>query len=442
MKTAAKTIFSKNTTGLLSVVCLALLGIIFFSPFPCNARVEAEWGGHLKTRGSVSWQDDASIYGLADTGEYVDGSAELRLKNKLFFSGRLSMETHYEALITGGDTRRKTADIQNRLPQIAGVMPGMNGLSDDWRFLDLTGVIDKNDSSLAYHRLDRLRLTYLPEWGSISLGRQALTWGNGLLFNPMDLFNPFAPTDIERDYKVGDDMAVVQMYLDHIGDLQFLYVPRRDPVTADPAWDQASLAGKLHVMKNNLELDIMAAKHYADYTLGLGVSGYLKSAAWRMDAVYTFLSANENKNGFLTCTANMDYSWVWATKNMYGLVELYYNSLGEDDSASALANSAIVERLGRGELFTLGRYYLATQIQAELHPLFNVFVTAITNLEDRSVIFQPRAAWNLAQNMELIFGAQMYAGETGSEFGGFTIPGTDFTHKSPDSVFAWVTWYF
>jgi hypothetical protein len=22
-----------------------------------------------------------------------------------------------------------------------------------------------------------------------------LTWGNGMLFNPMDLFNPFAPTD-------------------------------------------------------------------------------------------------------------------------------------------------------------------------------------------------------------------------------------------------------
>lgn len=139
---------------------------------------------------------------------------------------------------------------------------------------------------------------------------------------------------------------------------------------------------------------------------------------------------------------SLDYSWVWATKNIYGLVELYYNRLGEDDSASALANPAIVERLGRGELFTLGRYYLAAQIQAELHPLFNIFLTGITNLADRSVIVQPRAEWNFAQNLEVIFGAQLYAGETGSEFGGFAIPGTDFVYKSPDSVFAWVTWYF
>ncbi len=195
-------------------------------------------------------------------------------------------------------------------------------------------------------------------------------------------------------------------------------------------------------MKRSFELDIMAAKHYADYTVGLGASGYLTSAAWRMDAVYTFLDAHTKKNGFLTYTLNMDYSWVWKEKNMYGLVELYYNSLGEDDSASALENPAIAERLGRGELFTLGRYYLAGEIQAELHPLFNIFLTGITNLADRSVIVQPRAAWNFVQNLEVIFGAQLYAGETGSEFGGFAIPGTDFVHKSPDSVFAWVTWYF
>ncbi|MCF8114467.1 MAG: hypothetical protein K9K21_11520 [Desulfotignum sp.] len=442
METVTVSTFRQYFTRFLPGVCLAFFCSVFFVLLPCSAQVDVQWGGHLKTRGSVSWQDDASVYRLAGTGEYFDASGELRLKNTLFFTDQLSLETHYEALVSGGDTRRKTAEIQNRLPRFAGIISGMNELSDDRRLLDLTSVIDRDEGWLSYHRLDRLSLKYLPEWGAVSVGRQALTWGNGMLFNPMDLFNPFAPTDIQRDYKVGDDMAVVQIYLDNIGDLQFLYVPRRDPVTADPAWDQASAAGKLHLMKRSLELDIMAAKHYADYTVGLGASGYITSAAWRMDAVYTFLDAHPEKDGFLTCTLNMDYSWVWKEKNMYGLVELYYNSLGEDDSASALKNPAIAERLGRGELFTLGRYYLAGEIQAELHPLFNIFLTGITNLADRSVILQPRAAWNFAQNLEVIFGAQLYAGETGSEFGGFTIPGTGFVHKSPDSVFAWVTWYF
>ena len=35
--------------------------------------------------------------------------------------------------------------------------------------------------------------------------------GERVFFNPMDLFNPFAPTDIEREYKIGDDMAYAKI---------------------------------------------------------------------------------------------------------------------------------------------------------------------------------------------------------------------------------------
>ena len=48
----------------------------------------------------------------------------------------------------------------------------------------------------------------------------------------MDLFNPFSPTAVQRDYKVGDDMAHVQLPL-NTGELQMLYLPRRDPVAGE-----------------------------------------------------------------------------------------------------------------------------------------------------------------------------------------------------------------
>jgi hypothetical protein len=54
-----------------------------------------------------------------------------------------------------------------------------------------------------FHPAYRLALGIQPNWGLIRIGHQAVTWGNGLLFNPMDLFNPFSPSDIERDYKIG-----------------------------------------------------------------------------------------------------------------------------------------------------------------------------------------------------------------------------------------------
>ena len=60
--------------------------------------------------------------------------------------------------------------------------------------------------------------------GSLSIGRQAVTWGNGYVFNPMDLVNPFPPTDIERDYKIGSDMVIGLVNLGTSGDLQLVYV--------------------------------------------------------------------------------------------------------------------------------------------------------------------------------------------------------------------------
>ena len=110
-----------------------------------------------------------------------------------------------------------------------------------------------------------------------------------MLFNPMDLLNPFSPADIERDYKTGDDMVFAQFATNHRGEFQFLYVPRREPVSEDVEWDQSSLAGKLHFTQGTTEFDIMVAEHYKDEVIGVGSAGYLGNAAWRLDGTWTFL---------------------------------------------------------------------------------------------------------------------------------------------------------
>lgn len=315
-------------------------------------------------------------------------------------------------------------------------------LEDDRRFFDLTKTIHEDDCCILYHRLDRLFLTLLAKWGVVSIGRQAVTWGNGLLFNPMDLFNPFAPTDIERDYKVGDDLVSTQFSVNKIGDFHLLYVPRREPASGDVKWNQSSLAGKLHFAWGTTEFDIMAAKHYKDAVAGIGSTGYLGNAAWRLDGVLTFLDDNRDKNGYLSLVANMDYSWVWWAKNFYGFVEFFYSGLGEDDYTDALSDPDISERLDRGELFTLGRTYVSGHIRVELHPLFNVYLTVINNLVDPSGILQPRAVWDIFEDFGITFGGNIYYGRRGTEYGGFKIPGTNFLNKAPDSIFLWLTYYF
>ena len=397
-------------------------------------------GGRIKTAGFASRITDDTIFEPVGTGTYYDASANFRLTNETFFTDAVFTEIHYEMLWFGGDSVRKQNELRDIFPNLPDNVLFLGApLTDDRRLMDLTDIIKEEDSWFLAQRLDRLYIALLGEHGSLRIGRQAITWGNGFVFNPMDLFNPFPPTAIDRDYKVGDDMINAQYSLKQFGDLQLLYVARRNPDNDEVEFDQASLAGKLHFALGTNEFDVLAAKHFEDHVIGAGSRGYLGNTAWRLDTTWTFLDDGDD---YLSLVANMDYSWVWFKKNFYGFVEYYYNGLGKNDYADALLDPNINERLALGELFGLGRNYLSAHIQIELHPLVKASFTAINNVEDPSGILQPYVAWDITQNLQMTGGLNLYYGDRGSEFGGFKLPGTDLRNKAPDNAYLWFIYYF
>lgn len=428
------------------VFCL-LAVIAWLSPGAAMARdalVDMQWGGHLRAIGTATFISDQSVYRYADPGVYHDGQGELRLKNRMFIGSRWSLETHYEAVAAGGDTRTNTSALRRILPgALVTAYASSDVPNDDRRFFSLTRVPVSEDDYIAYHRLDRLNLTYTPSWGSLRLGRQALTWGNGMIFNPMDLFNPFAPTSVQRDYKVGDDMILGQVYIG-ASEAQLLYVPRRD-AGGDVNDSQSSCAGKIHLMLGPVETDIMAARHYDDDILGWGATGDFGEAAWRLSAVYTLVGEDHSHADFLQAVANLDYAWQWGGKTVYGLLEFYYNGLGcGGDYAQSLDSAYIGNRLSRGDLFALGRYYLAGQLQIEFHPLVQNQWMMIANLEDPSGLVQPQVSWDMTTDLTLILGAQWHWGATGTEYGGFhvTSGGRSFVASPYDQLYLWLTYHF
>jgi hypothetical protein len=354
---------------------------------PWYQGITTRWGGRIRTTGVASRITNDTIYEPVGTGTYYDTATSFRLTNETFFSDTVISEIHYQLIGSGGDTVRK----QNELSDI---FPGL---------------------------------------------RQAITWGNGFVFNPMDLFNPFPPTTIDRDYKAGDDMINVQLALAEYGDLQLLYVARRNPDNEDVELDQASLAGKWHFALGNAEFDAMASRHFEDYVVGAGSRGYLGDTAWRLDATWTYL---KDGGDYLSLVGNLDYSWVWFKKNFYGFIEYYYNGLGKNDYDRALLDPAVIERLTRGEIFALGQNYLSGHVQVELHPLFKLTLTSINNVEDPSGIIQPYAVWDILQDLQMTAGLAIHYGEKGSEFGGFKLPGTDLRNRPPDSAYLWFIYYF
>jgi hypothetical protein len=435
---------SKVSSFLPSRIFSLMVGIfILISSAGETKALDISGGGHLKIRGSSAWRSGNTIFEPVGTGAFLDGHTEFRANSRVYFLETLQLETSYEAVLSGGDTRRKSETLKSLIPALSSTGNILiEPISDRRRLMDLTKSLDEGKGQILYHRIDRLSLTYQPPWGAITIGRQVVTWGNGLLFNPMDLFNPFAPTDIDRDYKVGDDMVSARLGLGEKGDFQILYIPRRNPGTHRIGGDQYSLGGKVHLPWRELEFDVMGARHFSDAVIGAGATGYLFDAAWRVDVTWTFLEDNSRNSDYLSLVANLDYSWVWARKNIYGILEFYFNGLGERSYGSALSDPDVMERLDRGELFVLGKPYLVSFIQVEYHPLLNFFFTIINNVSDPSGILQPRAVWDIQENAQVTVGGEVSYGRKGTEFGGFTLPGTGQELEPANRVFLWLTYFF
>lgn len=160
---------------------------------------------------------------------------------------------------------------------------------------------------------------------------------------------------------------------------------------------------------------------------------------WRVDATVT----DTGDDSVYALVTNLDYSWIWFGRNTYGYVEYFRNGFGESDRARYLQpDPALLARIERGELFTLGRDYLGLGLQIELSPLFNLYQNLVWNLNDGSGLWQVRGIYDWRQDVQLQAGFHLPAGERGDEFGGIPVPGTDTFSAPGRSVYVRAAYYF
>ena len=401
-------------------------------PIPARASTEFDYKGHLKYRSMVTNYPSDSLFQNFSEDPAWDNNADLRL-NFSAYKNKWALHADYQLLTLSGDT---VAMLQQN-PGI-GFKPRLLA-DDEKRLMDLTRTISEDGNSITAHRLDRLQLSYASDQAVIRIGRQAISWGNGLIYNPMDFFNPFDPAAIDKEYKTGDDMIYAQYLFANGNDLQAVWVGRRNS-SGDISSDVASSAVKYHLFLDDYEFDILLAEHYDHRTIGLGGVANYGGSICRSDIVFSDI--DNTVSGVL----NFSYSWVAWNKNISAAVEYYHNGFGIDNGnyspANLIAHAELVQRLQRGELFTLGQDYLGVSATIELTPLWLLTPNIFANLNDDSVSLQLLSQHNLSQNLELLLGASFQSGDPGSEFGGIDsgVPGQPLSVGA--AAFMLLAWYF
>ncbi|MDX1381545.1 MAG: hypothetical protein R3233_10510 [Xanthomonadales bacterium] len=391
-------------------------------------------GGHLKLQFNGRSFPGDSVFRdvLGRSARELDLEARLKLA---MASGPWDFQADAQFLVLHGDE----LELADALPGSA--LPLKRVIGDDRRWWNLTHSFGDGRTAFV-QRLDRLNVGYTTARSSWRFGRQAISWGNGLLFNPADVFNPFDPAAVDTEYKTGDDMLYGQYLFGDGSDLQGVAVVRRDPGTGATEADQSSLAFKYHGFLGTNEYDFLAARHYGDGLLGVGGSVGIGGAVLRGDLTWT----DADREEVISAVASLGYSWTWGGHNVNGVLEYYHNGFGQHAGDYALADLArnpdLLSRLERGELYTLGRDYLGASATIEATPLLLVTPNLFVNLQDPSALAQLVVQWDLAQEALLLCAVNLPLGPGGSEYGGIEAPMDGRYFSTGLSLFAQLAWYF
>ena len=276
-------------------------------------------------------------------------------------------------------------------------------------------TVKQNSGFFWRHELDRLNFQFTLSAADIVVGRQAISWGIGRLWTPADMFLGFSPVEIDQEFKRGIDAVRAKIPLGQFSQLEAVYAAFDENFRTHAV----GLRGQTSVQ--NYDVGMMIGKFRHDFVIGPFFDGEVKGAGIRGEFTYTRNTAgrHQERRAFFRAVGNIDYRFA---NGVYGLLEYYYNGFGETEPEEypRLASS---ERLSRGEIFNLGRYYLGVAFEYEFHPLVHGTFFGQWNIMDESGLIGPAIQVSLSDEADLRlgmyfpFGAEFVSPRIQSEFG-------------------------
>ncbi len=336
---------------------------------------------------------------LLDDGVSDLNRARLMLHSEIFEDWELSV--HYETI----------AEIH---PVLGG--GGFFGTMNRPGLTELNWSIDRSDDLNWTHELDRLQVRGRLDWGDVTIGRQAIGWGVGLIWAPLDLLVGFSPVLIDREYRIGVDAVRTLIPLGSFTEIEAVYA------AYETSFDQHVAAFRWRTTFPELDTDvgIIAGKFFDDAVVGALVATEVAGAGVHSSMSITHHYGDDTgPRDYVRLVAGIDYRFPY---EILGLVEYYFNGWGASESSRYLSRLTS-DRLQRGEVFNVGRHYLGFTLDWEAHPLVHLAGRGQANLTDPSAQIGPAMTISVSDEAQIEAGAFFSLGSTldgidlASEFG-------------------------
>jgi len=360
------------------------------------AQAQLEVGGYYKNL----FVNSRTLGLVAPQEPYNLDLNRLRLKLK----GNLTEETAFNVqydneVLLGSYLETNQFLVQKNLP------------SDT--FFNLNRTYADNTSVYARHGFYRAYLDARVVGVDIRVGRQRIAWGSALFWSPIDIINPFDPTQIERQERVGVDAVTVDWDYNDLSRLSMVYAAHDYPVR-----DTTALRWRTNIAL--YDLGVTAGRFRDDTMAGFDFVGQLGPVGLRGEWTWT---SSPVDGEYQRAVLGADYSFP---NTLSFMAELYYNGQGKSDSSDY-----DFSRLLSRKIQSLARRYVGALVGYDISPIWKLENYYIQNLDDRSDFLYLRLIVSATDNIELAAGTQLFNGKNGSEYGTFE-----------DNVTLQLQWFF
>ena len=302
-------------------------------------------------------------------------------------------------------------DVQNRFfwsltnGTAAGGAIGLGSTVAPNRTVNLRSEIINERSTLLEHDLDRLSVTWFTSFADITLGRQAVTWGNSTIFTLGDLWTQFSPFEADTSQKRGVD--AVRM-LSYPGGVEL------DIIVVDRGKEIEDLSGGFRLLWSLGDADYYTAlaKNYRTvWTLmGFAVDLEVGRLHGELGLPLALELENEIPAGFRLPRATAGFDWFQSSKFTV-FAEYHFNGPGTQDTDRYIFE-LLDPAVRRGERYYLGQHYGG--LGASYLPyddLLTLTLATTSNLTDPSILIAPSVGYAVAQNVTATLGGYVGLGK-------------------------------
>jgi hypothetical protein len=347
------------------------------------------------------------------------GLADARIKLEGAHQGRWKWELHY-----------RTQALASSFPDVRGTL-WTGGFARPPRWLPLETTTPDGANFEWVHEVDRLNLQVRLGPVHLIVGRQAVSFGVGFVWQPADLVATFSPLEVDREFKPGVDALRLNLALGALTELALVFAAGgptctrgRLPDTSacrDPeprfSLDHSVGVARLRTTVGRVDLGGLAGWVRGDVVAGAFATAALGRFRLRSEAVLTHdpnvdltYAGSGNPQGqsatFARAVLGLDYQFH-SKRPLFVLGEIYYNGFGSLRASDypALARRARVTEFA--EVQNVGVLYLAAGLSFEPHHRLPLSLTLLANLFDPSMLVAASVTYKLADESVLEIGAYL-----------------------------------